>query len=254
MHRRQHEAERAAQLEAGRQAYVEGLIGVIGGKPAEHGSPLVLKPGERVLLFLHGAGLFEPRSSGGHWDGRSAGFSIPVPDTRLRFRVGKTRGTFVRAPEEPTVIDTGDATVTDQRCVFQGARQVREWDWPKLLGITHDPSRAATALQVSNRQKVSGITYKGADPSQLHLAFEVAVALGEGHDQDVLAELRGMLPALPAETAPEPAPTASPLPPPSSPAGWYADPRGHHEVRYWTGKVWSEHVADGGVQAVDPPS
>lgn len=48
--------------------------------------------------------------------------------------------------------------------------------------------------------------------------------------------------------------TAGPLPPP----GWHADPSGRHQLRYWDGTRWSEHVADAGVVGTDdltaPPS
>ncbi len=33
----------------------------------------------------------------------------------------------------------------------------------------------------------------------------------------------------------------------TTPAGWYPDPSGRHELRYWTGADWSEQVANGGV-------
>jgi uncharacterized protein YxjI len=38
-----------------------------------------------------------------------------------------------------------------------------------------------------------------------------------------------------------------------TPAGWYPDPFGRHERRYWDGSKWMEHVASLGRQAVDPP-
>ena len=34
--------------------------------------------------------------------------------------------------------------------------------------------------------------------------------------------------------------------------GWQADPTGRHEVRYWDGSSWTEHVADRGEAGVDP--
>jgi hypothetical protein len=40
---------------------------------------------------------------------------------------------------------------------------------------------------------------------------------------------------------------------PSVPAGWYADPSGRYELRYWDGDAWTEHVARGGQQFTDPP-
>ncbi|QYJ05754.1 AIM24 family protein [Nocardioides panacisoli] len=36
------------------------------------------------------------------------------------------------------------------------------------------------------------------------------------------------------------------------PADWHPDPTGKHELRYWDGNQWTEHVADAGVQATDP--
>ncbi len=37
-----------------------------------------------------------------------------------------------------------------------------------------------------------------------------------------------------------------------TPAGWYADPMGRYDHRYWDGTQWTENVARGGQQAVDP--
>lgn len=33
---------------------------------------------------------------------------------------------------------------------------------------------------------------------------------------------------------------------------WRPDPLGRHEVRYWSGSTWTEHVADQGVTSLDP--
>lgn len=62
---------------------------------------------------------------------------------------------------------------------------------------------------------------------------------------------------------PTPAATASPEPvaavqepvaaQPTVPAGWYADPSGRYELRYWDGNQWTEHVARGGQQFTDAP-
>lgn len=37
-----------------------------------------------------------------------------------------------------------------------------------------------------------------------------------------------------------------------TPPGWYADPAGRHEQRYFDGQQWTEHVHSHGRQAVDP--
>ncbi|MFZ8998733.1 MAG: DUF2510 domain-containing protein [Ilumatobacteraceae bacterium] len=38
-----------------------------------------------------------------------------------------------------------------------------------------------------------------------------------------------------------------------APAGWYADPSGRFELRYWDGGQWTEHVSRAGQQFTDPP-
>src|SRR6478735_8853442 len=35
--------------------------------------------------------------------------------------------------------------------------------------------------------------------------------------------------------------------------GWYADPYGRHEARYFSGAGWTEHVSSHGRAGVDPP-
>jgi hypothetical protein len=67
--------------------------------------------------------------------------------------------------------------------------------------------------------------------------------------------------AVVTEAAPEPEPVAAEQPaeaavaePESTvPAGWYADPSGRFELRYWDGSAWTEHVSRAGQQYTDPP-
>jgi len=49
-----------------------------------------------------------------------------------------------------------------------------------------------------------------------------------------------------------PTPTQSSVAPTTTPANWYADPTARHELRYWDGTAWTEHVSDNGAQATDP--
>jgi hypothetical protein len=35
-------------------------------------------------------------------------------------------------------------------------------------------------------------------------------------------------------------------------AGWSPDPSGRHQLRYWDGATWTDHVSDGGVAGTDP--
>ncbi len=59
----------------------------------------------------------------------------------------------------------------------------------------------------------------------------------------------------PAATSYTPAPAAAApaAASPAVPAGWYADPAGRFELRYWDGGTWTEHVSRAGQQYTDPP-
>jgi len=61
-------------------------------------------------------------------------------------------------------------------------------------------------------------------------------------------------PQVAAQPAAQPAQTYQPAAAtPAVPAGWYADPAGRFELRYWDGGTWTEHVSRAGQQFTDPP-
>lgn len=59
--------------------------------------------------------------------------------------------------------------------------------------------------------------------------------------------------AEPAAAEPAAAAEAAPAVESTVPAGWYADPSGRFELRYWDGTAWTEHVSRAGQQFTDPP-
>jgi hypothetical protein len=61
-------------------------------------------------------------------------------------------------------------------------------------------------------------------------------------------------PAYPSAGTPSSPPAYPMEPPPPQPAppfGWYPDPSGRHEQRYWDGTRWTEHVRDGGQDSTE---
>jgi hypothetical protein len=176
-----------SQWEAARQQLTD-FIAETGGAPAAEQSTLELKRGELPWLEYEGAGLVEPRRTPGHYQGGYQGFSFRIAKG-VRYHVGGTRGTYVPGDERPTIIDTGTVTITDQRVVFRGMKQSREWAFTKLLGVEHDPTLPMTALPVSNRQKVSGFLY-----DQVHaplVRFRLSLALA--HHRNEVDHLRSSL-------------------------------------------------------------
>ncbi len=54
------------------------------------------------------------------------------------------------------------------------------------------------------------------------------------------------------ESAASPVPPPEPPPTPGAiPPAWHPDPYGRHQLRWWDGERWTEHVSSGGVASVD---
>lgn len=99
------------------------------------------------------------------------------------------------------------------------------------------PSPAAATLPTTTAGPAGGIV-PGA-------AAAAAAAAQPAASQPAVSQPAAVAPT--AARAPEPAPT------PTVPAGWYADPAGRYELRYWDGGTWTEHVSRAGQQFTDPP-
>ena len=82
------------------------------------------------------------------------------------------------------------------------------------------------------------------------LAVELAADAAAGAAGDVVGESADA--AAEAATATDAA-TAAAAAASTVPAGWYADPSGRYELRYWDGNAWTEHVSRAGQQFTDPP-
>ena len=150
---------------------------------------LMLKRNERAFWTLNGAGLVEPRRGAGHWQGGYSGFSFRIAKG-VRYHVGGTRGHYVQGQEAPTVIDIGTATITDQRVVFQGTKQTREWAYPKLLGYQHFDLPPWTAIQVSNRQKTSGVRCDANTAGDFQFRLALALARYNGQVDQFVGQLQ----------------------------------------------------------------
>ena|GEM_PF-2413858 len=214
--RKHHQSKKEAAAEAAEKAQqaklretVQNLIsiaeGAVGTAPDW---PLMLHAGERLVAAISGLGLFEPRRGPGHYQGRSAGVSVPVGG-RLRVRLGQSAGTFVQGDENPTLIDTGNVSITAQRVVFQGEKYTREWDFSKLIGVMNYTDHSLTGIQVSNRQKTSGIAYGQEMTAIFQLSLTVAIALYRGEDKEILNELQEELARLDAKDNPGGQPSVS---------------------------------------------
>jgi hypothetical protein len=158
---------------------------------------IILKSHETVYGRLDGAALMEERVTGGHWESRNQGVSIPVGrigGRSIRYHVGQSRGHYVKGQPTPTAIDRGVAFITSQRVLFTGTRQTRECLYAKLVGYQH--GAGVTAFSVSNRQKPTVIHY-GADMQGWFIArFALALAQLVEEVRGVVADIEAHRPSL----------------------------------------------------------
>jgi hypothetical protein len=185
-----------------------GLAQTYYGEAGAAPEGVLLKPGERLYLHARGALLVEVRHAPGHYVGGSQGVSLHIMKG-VNYRVGSLRGHYEPGPESPTPLDEGDVTITDQRVAFTGEKQSREWLFDKLLGYTHSTDAPWTALQVSNRQKVSGFAYDQDNADNVKFRLELALSAHRGtrsdlvqHCQQALQDLQAAEPPIPPSLTP----------------------------------------------------
>lgn len=106
------------------------------------------------------------------------------------------------------------------------------------LAAAADPGVAAEPTNVASADPVPGAE---SEPAGWAVAPAAATTPQPTSISTAYTASAAVQPSAPASTAP------------SVPAGWYADPSGRYELRYWDGTAWTEHVSRAGQQYTDPP-
>lgn len=145
-------------------------------------SGFVFADGEHVIAMVEGAVLVESRRGPTQFQAGTTGVSFRITK-RVSIRQSGTRGQATPGEETPTVVDQGTFVVTDQRGIFVGQKESREFDWSKLLSyklVELRKNAFVLYLPTSGRQKVSGIgaDEKTAQDIEQRVAFAIAVTMG----------------------------------------------------------------------------
>jgi hypothetical protein len=162
----------------------------------------VAKAGEEVLAKVVGVALIETKRGPSTFTGGSTGISFRVTK-RVSLRQSGIRGRSIPGEEAPSVSDQGEFVITDQRGVFIGTKQTREFLWSKLLSYQLVPlgGNMIMYLPVSNRAKVSGIggDEQSMDDVMKRVAFGVSIATGRS--EQFISGLRTQIEQLKEERA-----------------------------------------------------
>jgi len=98
------------------------------------------------------------------------------------YRAIEDAGLVELRAKEPTVTDAGSFVVTNQRCVFVGAKRSTEWAYSKLLDHSHE-GEAVVMFNVSNRQKATGVKYPVEIGPVVDATIAAAIARFHGEDE-----------------------------------------------------------------------
>lgn len=104
----------------------------------------------------------------------------------------------------------------------------------------------------ANGWEVVQITFDGASWFHAFIRHAGSVPVGpHAKAEELQPAVPSSTPATPIATASSPSAAATGATP-NVPADWHKDPSGRFELRYWNGTAWTEHVATGGKQSIDP--
>ena len=129
-------------------------------------------------------------------------------------------------------------------------------DGAHAVCVTGRLNRATTWVPLEKSQsirRVQGPAQRPLGLATVHVDVAGKRTRAEFRDRDVeeadrlVAELTALSRAARLRQAPPAAPD-----PAGPPSGWYPDPSGRHERRYWHEGQWTDHVADGGRRSADP--
>ena len=163
-------------------------------------SGIIAKSDEHVMAIAQGVALIESRRLPTTFQGGSKGFSVRVAKG-VSVRQSRSRGTATQGDDVPTDIDLGRFVVTDQRGIFIGGKQTREFKWENLVSyqVGSLGRNSVLYLPVTNREKVSGIA--GDHASMVSIEERVGFGVSCAHDrsEQFLNMLQSKIDALSAE-------------------------------------------------------
>ena len=157
-------------------------------------SGIIAKSDEHVIAIGQGVALIESRRLPTTFQGGSKGFSVRVAKG-VSVRQSRSRGTATQGDDVPTDIDLGRFVVTDQRGIFIGEKQTREFKWENLVSyqVGSLGRNSILYLPVTNREKVSGVAGDHASIVQIEERVGFGVACKHGRSEQFLLNLKSKI-------------------------------------------------------------
>jgi len=151
---------------------------------------VVQKHGEKALwtasAIFHEVGKTPSRYVGG-----SSGISIPITKG-VRYRTSSTRGTIIPGTEYQMDKDQGIALITTTRVIFTGGLKTQEWLIENILGANRNENETDFTINVSNRQKPSGLRFNELDGKEFGRFLALAMSAVESGLPEMIQQLEDL--------------------------------------------------------------
>jgi len=151
---------------------------------------LMQQKGEHTLWSATGI-FHETGRTPSSYVGGSSGVSIPVGGG-IRFRVGAMKGQVVPGIELQVDKDQGVVMLTTERLIFTGPIKSQEWNFDKLLMLSTNEDESDYFINVSNRQKTSGVRFDSTTGREFNRFLGSATSAHESGIPAVLKELHAI--------------------------------------------------------------
>ena len=148
---------------------------------------LMQKAGERTLWTATGI-FHETGRTPATFTGGSTGVSIPIA-AGIRFRVGAMQGQRIPGEELQMDKDQGTVLLTTERLIFTGSLKTQECNFDKLLQLSTTDDQSDYFINVSNRQKTSGVRFTPTVGREFNRFLGSAAAVNEHGYEELLKSL-----------------------------------------------------------------
>ena len=138
---------------------------------------VIQKPGE-IALWSTSAVFHEAGKTASQYVGGSRGVSVPVVKG-VRVRVGSTRGSIIPGVDMQMAKDSGTVVLTTQRVIFSGNLKSQEWNFDKIIGVSKSTDQSDISINVSNRQKTSGLIFVNNEGKVFAQLLDLAMQVKE---------------------------------------------------------------------------
>lgn len=141
------------------------------------------KSEEQTFFELQNIELLEYKSQGSDYQSVQGGLIVPVVG-KVSAYGGVSKGQSTKKPESLVPVDKGKLIVTNQKVVFVGVKQSRDWDWKKIVDIQAGPNGLTAKIASTSNSHNSYLQHFAYDQIPIGAALGIVDAWNTGGEAE----------------------------------------------------------------------